>query len=205
LLSAKERLSMNDKSPGLRIAKDTKMFRPFVLWFTGLPAAGKSTLASLLQAELVKSGVGCFLLDGDRLRSGLCSDLGFSPQDRAENLRRAAEVARLLVDAGLVVVAAFVSPYEVERARVRRRFAENQYYEVFLDCPIEVCRQRDPKGLYRKAQEGLIASFTGVSDPYEPPLAADLVIRTGELSIQQSLQVLLQFCWNRCCAHEDPC
>ena len=179
-------------------------FRPFVLWFTGLSASGKSTQADLLHAELSKSGFPCFVLDGDRLRSGLCSDLGFSADDRAENLRRAGEVARLLVDAGLVVIAAFISPYVADRARVRSRFEKNQFYEIFLECPIEVCRQRDPKGLYRKAQEGLIPTFTGVSDPYEPPNAPDLVIRTGELTIQQSLQSLYRFCLDRCLPQNNP-
>lgn len=179
-------------------------FRPFVLWFTGLSASGKSTLADLLHGELSKSGFPCFVLDGDRLRSGLCSDLGFSADDRAENLRRAGEVARLLVDAGLVVIAAFISPYVADRARVRSRFEKNQFYEIFLECPIEVCRQRDPKGLYRKAQEGLIPAFTGVSDPYEPPNAPDLVIRTGELTIQQSLQSLYRFCLDRCLPQDNP-
>jgi len=177
-------------------------FKPFVLWFTGLSASGKTTLAQLLQAELTRSGFRCFVLDGDLLRGGLCNDLGFSSLDRAENVRRAGEVARLLVDAGLVVLAAFISPYVADRARVRSRFAQDQFYEVYLECPIEVCRQRDPKGLYRKAQEGLIPKFTGISDPYEPPPAPDLVVRTGELTVQQSLQALYQFCLDRGLAHE---
>lgn len=194
---------MNDRTEEIGPEESTRVFDPFVLWFTGLSASGKTTLAGLLQAELAKSGVPCFVLDGDRLRGGLCSDLGFSPEDRAENLRRAGEVARLLVDAGLVVIAAFISPYVADRARVRSRFAKNQFYEVFLECPIEVCRQRDPKGLYRKAHEGLIPAFTGVSDPYEPPPAPDLVIRTSELTIQQSLQALRRFCLDRCRMQES--
>ena len=137
------------------------------------------------------------------MRSGLCSDLGFSSADRAENLRRAGEVARLLVDAGLIVIAAFISPYLADRARVRGRFEENQFYEIFLDCPIEVCRQRDPKGLYRKAEEGLIHAFTGVSDPYESPIEPDLILRTGELTVQQSVDALHRFCLDRCLARES--
>ena len=183
--------------------KNSRACRPCVLWFTGLSASGKTTLAGLLQVELAKSGLRCFVLDGDGLRSGLCSDLGFSPEDRAENLRRAGEVARLLVEAGLVVIAAFISPYLADRARVRSRFDRNQFYEIFLDCPIEICRQRDPKGLYRKAQEGLIPRFTGVSDPYEPPPAPDLVIRTGELTVHESLQELRRFCLDRCLVDES--
>jgi adenylyl-sulfate kinase len=195
---------MNDRTPGWSgHEENTEVFKPFVLWFTGLSASGKTTLAGLLRAELAKSGFRCFVLDGDCLRGGLCSDLGFSPEDRAENLRRAGEVARLLVDAGLVVIAAFISPYLADRARVRSRFEKNRFYEIFLECPIEVCRQRDPKGLYRKAQEGLIPTFTGVSDPYEPPRTPDLVIRTGELTAQQSLKVLYQFCLDRCLVQES--
>jgi adenylyl-sulfate kinase len=193
---------MNDKSPRPRRKDDTRNFEPFVLWFTGLSASGKTTLAGLLQKELAKSGFRSFVLDGDRLRSGLCDDLGFSIQDRAENLRRAGEVARLLVEAGLVVIAAFISPYGADRERVRSRFGKDQFYEIFLECPIEICSQRDPKGLYGKAREGLIPNFTGVSDPYEPPSAPDLVIRTGELTVQQSLKILHQFCLHRCLAQE---
>ena len=195
---------MKDTTAGFDREENTREFKPFVLWFTGLSASGKTTLAGLLHAELTKSGFRCFVLDGDRLRGSLCSDLGFSPEDRAENLRRAGEVARLLIDAGLVVIAAFISPYVADRARVRSRFEKNQFYEIFLECPIEVCRQRDPKGLYRKAQEGLIPAFTGVSDPYEPPNAPDLVIRTGELTAQQSLEALHRFCMDRCLAPESP-
>ena len=193
---------MNDKTSGFH-EENTRLFKPFVLWLTGLSASGKTTLAGLLQAELAKSGFRCFVLDGDRLRDGLSSDLGFSAEDRAENLRRAGEVARLLVDAGLVVIAAFISPYAADRARVRSRFHKNQFYEIYLECPIEVCRQRDPKGLYRKAQEGLISKFTGVSDPYEPPSTPDLVIRTGELTVHQSLQALSRFSLDRCLAKES--
>jgi len=194
---------MKDRTAGFDPEENTTETKPFVLWFTGLSASGKTTLAGLLHAELAKSGFRCFVLDGDRLRSGLCSDLGFSPEDRAENLRRAGEVARLLVDAGLVVIAAFISPYLADRARVRSRFEKNQFYEIYLECPIEVCRQRDPKGLYRKAQEGLIPAFTGVSDPYQPPSAPDLVIRTGELTAQQSLEALRRFCLDRCLTQES--
>jgi adenylyl-sulfate kinase len=195
--------SMKDTTTRFDREENTREFKPFVLWFTGLSASGKTTLANLLHAELAKAGFRCFVLDGDRLRSGLCSDLGFSATDRAENLRRAGEVARLLVNAGLVVIAAFISPYVADRARVRSRFDKDQFYEVFLDCPIEVCRQRDPKGLYRKAQEGLIPAFTGVSDPYEPPNSPDLVIQTGELTAQQSLEALHRFCLDRCLTQEN--
>ena len=167
--------------------------RPFVLWFTGLSASGKTTLASLLSVELAKEQLACFVLDGDRLRSGLCSDLGFSQPDRAENIRRAGEVARLLVDAVLIVIAALISPYRADRARVRKLFDHYQFYEIFLDCPVEACRKRDPKGLYRKAESGIIPAFTGITDPYERPSAPELVLRTGELTIEESLKILVKF------------
>ena len=192
-----------NRTPGNGPQKSTRACNPFVLWFTGLSASGKTTLAGMLHAELAKSGRPCFVLDGDCLRSGLCSDLGFSSADRAENLRRAGEVARLLVDAGLIVIAAFISPYVADRARVRSRFEKNQFYEIFLECPIEVCRQRDPKGLYRKAEEGLIRAFTGVSDPYEPPLEPDLIIRTAELTVRESVEALHRFCLDRCLAQDS--
>jgi len=171
-----------------------------VLWLTGLSASGKTTLAGLLHAELEKRRFPCFLLDGDRLRGGLCSDLGFTAQDRAENIRRAGEVGRLLVDAGLIVIAAFISPYLADRARVRSLFRKDQFYEIYLECPLDVCRQRDPKGLYRKAREGLIPAFTGITDPYEPPLAPDLTVRTADLSIEESLKLLLKFTLEHCAA-----
>jgi len=171
-----------------------------VLWLTGLSASGKTTLAGLLHAELEKRRFPCFLLDGDRLRGGLCSDLGFTAQDRAENIRRAGEVGRLLVDAGLIVIAAFISPYLADRARVRSLFRKDQFYEIYLECPLDVCRQRDPKGLYRKASEGLIPAFTGITDPYEPPLAPDLTVRTADLSIEESLKLLLKFTLEHCAA-----
>jgi adenylyl-sulfate kinase len=167
--------------------------RPFVLWFTGLSASGKTTLATLLSVELAKAQLACFVLDGDRLRSGLCSDLGFSAADRAENIRRAGEVARLLVEAGLIVIVALISPYASDRARVRGRFDRDQFYEIFLECSIEVCRKRDPKGLYLKAEAGIIPSFTGITDPYERPSAPELVLRTGELTIEESLEILVRF------------
>ena len=172
--------------------------QPCVLWLTGLSASGKTTLANLLSVELSKTQFPCFILDGDCLRSGLCRDLGFSRFDRSENVRRAGEVARLLVNAGLIVIAALISPYEADRSRVRKLFDQDQFYEIFLECPVEVCRKRDPKGLYRKAEEGTIPAFTGVTDPYEHPVSPELVIRTGELTIEESLEALLKFALRRC-------
>ena len=167
--------------------------KAFALWFTGLPGSGKTTLAQALEAELFARNYQCYVLDGDRLRHGLNRDLGFSPQDRAENIRRVGEVARLMVDAGIIVISAFISPYLADQDKVRSLFPPGHFFEVFLKCSLEICEKRDPKGLYRKARQGVIYSFTGVSAPYEPPVAPELKICTGELSVGESLDVLLDF------------
>jgi adenylylsulfate kinase len=156
-----------------------------LVWFTGLPGAGKSTVAGAVEAELYRQGRATYLLDGDNLRHGLCSDLGFSAADRRENLRRVAEVAALMVDAGLFVLAAFVSPSAEDRARVAGRLGADHWLEVHVATPLEVCEARDPKGHYAKARRGELAHFTGVSAPYEAPAAADLRINTAEFTPAQ--------------------
>lgn len=157
-----------------------------LVWFTGLPGAGKSTIAAAVEAELYRQGRATYLLDGDNLRHGLCSDLGFGPEDRRENLRRVAEVAALMVDAGLFVLAAFVSPSAEDRARVAGRLGDDHWLEVHVATPLEVCEARDPKGHYAKARRGELPAFTGVSAPYEPPAAPDLRIDTAASSPAQS-------------------
>lgn len=156
--------------------------RPAVLWFTGLSGAGKSTIANLVERRLHAMGRHTYVLDGDNLRHGLNRDLGFSEAERAENVRRASEVAALMADAGLIVVASLISPYRAERERARERVPEGEFIEVFVDAPVEECRRRDPKGLYQKADAGLIRGFTGVDAPYEPPEAPELHLRTAESS-----------------------
>ena len=156
--------------------------RPAVLWFTGLSGAGKSTIANLVERRLHAMGRHTYVLDGDNLRHGLNRDLGFSEAERAENVRRASEVAALMADAGLIVVASLISPYRAERERARERVPEGEFIEVFVDAPVEECRRRDPKGLYQKADAGLIRGFTGVDAPYEPPEAPELHLRTAEAS-----------------------
>jgi bifunctional enzyme CysN/CysC len=153
--------------------------KPGVIWFTGLSGAGKSTIAELVERALCARGVHTFALDGDNLRSGLTKDLGFSPADRVENIRRAGEVARLFADAGLIVTCAFVSPFQADRALVRDLVGADRFLEVFIDAPLDVCMARDPKGLYRRALAGEIKDFSGVSSPYEPPGAPDLHIHAG--------------------------
>jgi bifunctional enzyme CysN/CysC len=157
--------------------------RPATLWLTGLSAAGKSTIAYALEQRLIAAGHACVVLDGDNLRHGLNRDLGFSPGDRAENIRRVAEVARLLNDAGLIVITAFISPYREDRARAGEIIGRERFVEVLVDAPLAECERRDPKGLYAKARAGEIAEFTGVSAPYEPPDAADLVLDTASADV----------------------
>ena len=168
-----------------------KGHKPALLWFTGLSGSGKSTLAGALEVELMQRGIHTYLLDGDNVRHGLCSDLGFAPADRQENLRRVGEVAKLMVDAGLVVLAAFVSPYQAERDAIRARFAEGEFIEVFVDTPLAECEQRDPKGLYKKARAGEIKHFTGIDDPYEAPLQPEIHLVNDKLPIAEGVVRLL--------------
>jgi len=153
-----------------------------VVWFTGLSASGKSTIAHLAEKELHKRGCSTYVLDGDNIRHGLCSDLGFSPEDRAENIRRIGEVVKLFVDAGIIVLTAFISPYQKDRERVKRLFSKDQFIEVYVNCPLEICETRDKKGFYKKAKKGLIKEYTGVSSPYEPPKNPDIVIHSYKQS-----------------------
>ncbi|BDH44788.1 adenylyl-sulfate kinase [Salmonella enterica subsp. enterica serovar Choleraesuis] len=155
-----------------------------VLWFTGLSGSGKSTLAGAVEQRLFQLGVRTYLLDGDNVRHGLCSDLGFSESDRKENIRRVGEVARLMVDGGLVVLTAFISPYRSERDRVRERLDSGRFWEIFVDTPLAICEQRDPKGLYRKARAGEIKNFTGIDSVYEAPEQPEIRLN-GELPVEQ--------------------
>lgn len=167
--------------------------RGCVLWFTGLSGSGKSTLANALDAELHGRGIKTVLLDGDNVRHGLCGDLGFSADDRHENLRRIAEVAKLMADTGLVVLTAFVSPYRSDRDRARAIVGPERFAEIYVDAPVEVCATRDVKGLYAKAQAGLITDFTGVNSPYEAPLAPELTVASGSEPLTQSAAHVLQW------------
>ena len=168
-----------------------KGHKPALLWFTGLSGSGKSTLAGALEVELIQRGIHTYLLDGDNVRHGLCWDLGFAPADRQENLRRVGEVAKLMVDAGLVVLAAFVSPYQAERDAIRARFADGEFIEVFVDTPLSECEQRDPKGLYKKARAGEIKHFTGIDDPYEAPEQAEIHLQNHGQAVGRVLNSLL--------------
>ena len=162
-----------------------------VIWFTGLSGSGKSSVANALEQALAAQGKHTYLLDGDNVRHGLCADLGFSAEDRTENLRRVGAVAGLMVDAGLLVLSAFISPYRNQRELVKSFIPPGKFIEVHIATPLEVCEQRDVKGLYKKARAGQISHFTGISDPYEAPQHADLVLDTSVTSLQDSVQQLL--------------
>ncbi|WP_394337073.1 adenylyl-sulfate kinase [Ectopseudomonas mendocina] len=161
--------------------------KPCVVWFSGLSGAGKSTLAEALERSLQAAGLHTYLLDGDRLRLGLNRDLGFSEQDRQENIRRAGEVAALMAEAGLIVLAAFISPFRADRDAVRQ-LLPGRFVEVFIDTPLHVCEARDPKGLYRRARAGLIQNFTGLDSPFEAPQAAELRFDTSSCSVEEAVQ-----------------
>ncbi|PPC63014.1 adenylyl-sulfate kinase [Pantoea sp. ICBG 1758] len=161
-----------------------------VLWFTGLSGSGKSTVAGTLEQALHQLGVSTYLLDGDNVRHGLCRDLGFSDDDRRENIRRVGEVARLMVDAGLVVLTAFISPHRAERQMVRDLLGEGEFIEVFVDTPLAVCEARDPKGLYKKARAGELRNFTGIDSAYEAPEAADITLDGEQLVTKLAAQLL---------------
>jgi adenylylsulfate kinase len=162
-----------------------------VLWFTGLSGAGKSTVANALEQELVKRKVHSYLLDGDNVRHGLCADLGFSEADRTENIRRVGAVAGLMLDAGLVVLSAFISPYRAQRQAIKDSLPDGKFLEIYIATSLDVCEQRDVKGLYQKARRGEISHFTGISDPYEAPEQADLIIDTAQQSLEQSVDQLI--------------
>jgi adenylyl-sulfate kinase len=163
-----------------------------VVWFTGLPGSGKSTLAQALEVELIRTGHGAFILDGDNMRRGLCADLSFSAEDRHENIRRVAQVAALFADSAQICIAAFVSPYIADRAAARDIVGPDRFLEVHVSTPLSVCEQRDPKGLYQKARQGKVSEFTGVSSPYEPPPHPDVTINTTEEKLPAVIQKLMQ-------------
>jgi bifunctional enzyme CysN/CysC len=162
-----------------------KVQKPCVLWFTGLSGAGKSSIANMVEKKLLAMGRHTYLLDGDNVRHGLNRDLGFTDEDRVDNIRRVAEVAQLMVDAGLIVIAAFISPFRSERRLARSLMGEDEFLEIHMDTPIEVAEQRDPKGLYKKARSGKLKNFTGIDSPYEVPENPELVLTAGTGSVEE--------------------
>lgn len=167
--------------------------RAKLIWFTGLSGSGKSTLAVQLEAQLFARGFKTYLLDGDNIRTGLNKDLSFADEGRVENIRRIGEVSKLLLDAGVIVLSAFISPFKADREQVKTIVGPSNYMEVFVDTQLEVCEQRDVKGLYKKARAGEVKNFTGIDSPYERPESADLVIKTETLTVEQSVERLLNF------------
>lgn len=169
----------------------------YLLWFTGLSGSGKSTLANLVEIKLHELGVSTYTLDGDNIRMGINKDLGFSALDRSENIRRIAEVSKLFVDAGIVTLAAFVSPYISDRANIKNIVGDENVIEIYVNTSLEECERRDVKGLYKKARLGEIKNMTGVSDPYEPPVNPDLEIKTDNLTIEESVDIILTYLLNK--------
>lgn len=171
--------------------QELKNHPSFLIWFTGLSGSGKSTIASRLEEELFNRGYHTYILDGDNVRSGLNSDLDFTDYGRKENIRRIGEVANLFVDAGITVLASFISPFTEEREFVRSTVGKSNFFEVFVDCPIEECESRDVKGLYKKARNGEIPHFTGITSPYEAPKSPDLIIDTSKNTVDEAVQKLI--------------
>ena len=167
--------------------------KAYLLWFTGLSGSGKSTLANLVEIELHKKGVSTYILDGDNIRQGINKDLSFTPGDRSENIRRIAEISNLMLDAGVVTLAAFVSPYLKDREAVKQVVEPDNVIEIYVNTSLEVCEQRDVKGLYKKARAGEIKNMTGISAPYQPPITPDIEIITNGQTIQESVAVIMQF------------
>jgi adenylyl-sulfate kinase len=169
-----------------------KRQKPCIVWLTGLSGSGKSTIANALEGELHAAGHHSYLLDGDNIRMGLNKGLGFSDADRVENIRRIGEVAKLFVDAGLIAITAFISPFRADRDMVRALVGPDEFFEVYVKAPLEVCEQRDPKGMYKKARAGVIKQFTGIDSPYEEPLKPELVIDTAAQDLEHSTRQLLE-------------
>jgi len=178
--------------------------RAMVVWFTGLSGAGKSTVAHSVEEALHQNGQRTFVLDGDNVRHGLCADLGFSPADRHENLRRIGEIAKLFIEGGTIALAAFISPLQADREHVRQIIGPDDFVEIYVACPLEVCEQRDVKGMYRRARAGEIEDFTGVSAPYEPPESPDLILDTSTTSLADCVGMVLSLLRSRGGCKEGP-
>lgn len=175
------------------LKQELKGHQACVLWYTGLSGSGKSTIANAVEAKLFELGKHTYTLDGDNIRHGLNGDLTFSDKDRVENIRRIGEVSKLFVDAGLIVSTAFISPFLSDRQQARALLGEGEFIEVFIDTPIEVCEQRDPKGLYKKARSGEIKNFTGIDSAYEVPTEAEVHVKTADQSIEQSVDQIIEY------------
>ena len=174
-----------------------KDHKPAILWFTGLSGSGKSTLANLIEQKLFNQGLNTYILDGDNVREGLNSDLDFSSDSRTENIRRIGEVAKLFVDAGMVVLSAFISPFIEDRQKVRSLVSNGEFFEIYVECPLEVCEARDVKGLYKKARAGEISNFTGISSPFEEPVWPEVKVNTATMSKEECLRIIMDAILNK--------
>ena len=172
-----------------------------VLWFTGLSGSGKSTLCTTIEKKLYDSRISTYILDGDNVRHGINGNLGFSPEDRAENIRRVGEISKLFVDAGIVILTAFISPYQRDRDQARKLLGNHEFIEIYVKCSVEECERRDPKGLYEKARAGEIRNFTGISAPYEPPVDPEIIIDNENQSIEVSANQVIRYLKNQCLIH----
>ncbi|MBU2916055.1 MULTISPECIES: adenylyl-sulfate kinase [Reichenbachiella] len=177
-------------------------YKPFLIWFVGMSGSGKSTLASALEEKLFADGRNTYILDGDNIRSGLNKDLDFSDESRKENIRRIAEVSKLFVDAGTVVLTAFITPFAEEREKIKQLVGSDNYLEVFVDCPLEECEKRDVKGLYAKARRGEIKNFTGIDSPFEKPINADVVVESHKVSIAEGVEAIYKIVKEKINIHE---
>jgi bifunctional enzyme CysN/CysC len=175
-----------------QVRAESKSQKPCVLWFTGLSGAGKSTIANFVEKKLLSLGYHTYLLDGDNVRHGLNRDLGFTDADRVENIRRVAEVSRLMLDAGLIVLVSFISPFRAERRMARELMEEGEFFEIFVDTPLRVAEARDPKGLYKKARRGELRNFTGIDSPYETPESPEMRIDTTESTAAKAAEVIIE-------------
>jgi len=192
-----ENIVWHDQTVSREKKQKHKGHKPLLLWYTGLSGSGKSTIANAVEANLFELGCHTYLLDGDNVRMGLNKGLTFSDEDRIENIRRISEVAKLFVDAGLIVSTAFISPFKADRAQAREIIAQGEFVEVFIDTPIEVCESRDPKGLYKKARAGEIPNFTGISSAFDIPKSPELHIKTAEQSVEQSVEQIIGYLYNK--------
>lgn len=201
-MGEKDNLYWHSSSITVEDRRELNNYRSCVIWFTGLSAAGKSTLANALCEEFHCMHIHGYVLDGDNIRHGLNKDLGFTPEDRKENIRRIGEVAGLFVDAGLVAITAFISPYREDRNLARKMVKEGEFLEVYVKCDISICEQRDPKGIYKKARQGIIKEFTGISAPYEEPENAEIVLDTSKHSVKECIRIMLDYLSSKGYIHE---
>ncbi|MGR9072270.1 MAG: adenylyl-sulfate kinase [Gammaproteobacteria bacterium] len=171
--------------------EQARRHKSVIMWFTGLSGAGKSTLAHAVEERLFEMGCSTFVLDGDNVRHGLCSDLGFSDEDRVENIRRVAEVAKLMIEAGVITLTAFISPFRSDRAAARKLVPHGDFLEIYCRCPLDKCEERDVKGLYKKARAGKIPHFTGISSPYEEPENPELIVDTGDSPLDECVEAVI--------------